>query len=393
MTLKGNIVKLYLFNLIGSICLICPVIVPFFTEWGHLNMTQVMVLQSWYLFWVFALQLPTGALADKFGRKFTISLGIIFAILADLVYIISPNFFIFMAAEFLFGLSTSLTMGSEDAILYDTLKSIRRSYESKKVFGRFASFGILGISIGSLISGFVTSKIGLRMTMAITPVFYVLSLFFILLVKEPKAKTHKKRNYFSIMKEGSRKLFSHRILRTIITDFIFISIITYSLYWLYQPFLRNIGFELRDLGIALLLISIGQIIVMMNYEKIERLLGSKKRLVFLTSFFASLCAIISSLSAIISLKILSLVLIVLAIIMGFSRKPLMISYMNKYIPSSERATTLSGVNMMRTFILILLNPIIGKIADWSIIYSLLIIGVIGLIFSISSKIEEAHLID
>jgi MFS family permease len=78
---------------------------------------------------------------------------------------------------------------------------------------------------------------------------------------------------------------------------------------------------------------------------------------------------------------------------GLSRVPLFQSYMNKYIPSSERATILSTISMFRRFALVIVNPIVGFLVDWSFNYTLIILGVTAVIFSFISKIEEDHLLD
>ncbi|MCD6403644.1 MAG: hypothetical protein J7L59_00460, partial [Nanoarchaeota archaeon] len=93
----------------------------------------------------------------------------------------------------------------------------------------------------------------------------------------------------------------------------------------------------------------------------------------------------------------SLPLVLLSIFLaggfGLGRRPLLTSYMNKYIPSSERATVLSTVSMVRRFVNALANLVVGMMVDWSLSYTLITLGGTAILFSFISKVEEEHLID
>ncbi len=393
MSFKENIKRLYIFNFVASFCLICAVIVPFYTEWGHLNFTQIMILQSWFMFWTFVLQIPTGALADKLGRKKVLVLGLLSGILANIIYVTIPNFLVFMIAEFFFGLSASLFTGSEDALLYDTLKATGMIHRSKSILGRFASFGLLSLALGSLTSGILVKFIGLRLLMLFSAVPYVLSLFILITIKEPPIYRREIIKIKSIIKNTTKLLRGIYPLKIIAVDFIIISIVSYFLWWLYQPLLQNINIDLKYFGIALFSISIIEIILMLNYERLEKILGSKKSLTVMTSALTGLFAILSIGSAFVGLRLFAFVFITLAAGIGLGRRPLMINYLNKYIPPEIRATALSTFGMIRTLSLMILNPVIGWLADWSIELTILAIGIIAVIFSILSRIEEKHLLD
>ena len=51
------------------------VLVLFFTEWGGITLQQALILQSWFMGWMFLLEIPTGTVADYFGRKISLVLS------------------------------------------------------------------------------------------------------------------------------------------------------------------------------------------------------------------------------------------------------------------------------------------------------------------------------
>ncbi|HLM43287.1 MAG TPA: hypothetical protein VK458_05440, partial [Myxococcaceae bacterium] len=75
------------------------------------------------------------------------------------------------------------------------------------------------------------------------------------------------------------------------------------------------------------------------------------------------------------------------------RIPLFSAYINHHIPSEQRATVLSFVSMVRTFAIVLINPLIGVLAEWSLSWTMAILGLGLIAFAAGSRIEERHLVN
>ena len=71
---KKNTRKLVILKLMRSMSLIVPVIALFYTQHG-LSLTQIMLLQSIFSVALFSLEIPTGYISDRFGRKHSIAIG------------------------------------------------------------------------------------------------------------------------------------------------------------------------------------------------------------------------------------------------------------------------------------------------------------------------------
>jgi hypothetical protein len=69
------------------------------------------------------------------------------------------------------------------------------------------------------------------------------------------------------------------------------------------------------------------------------------------------------------------------------------NYFNKHITSDKRATVLSSINVVRRLALAIVSPIIGILADWSFPTTLIILGLIAVLFSFVSRVEEKMLIN
>lgn len=388
---KANIWKIYLFNILGSMMFVSPVLVPFFTDWGGLSFFQIMILQSWFLFWFFIFEIPTGTVADFLGRKHSLLLASLVSVVGAIVYGSTPNFFVFMLGEFLWALSMSLYSGATEAFVYDSLKEINETEKSKKIMGRMESFNLVGIMLGAIFGSLIVVIFDLRATMLFVSIPTSLAFFIGLTFKEPplQEKTESK-SYFTILKEGVKYLHEHKILKILAFDMIFLASIAYFMIWLWQPLLKEANVDIFYFGFVNVAILIIEVIIMNNYERLEKLFRSKKRLVFFSAIITGIGFIIGGLTTFLPFVLLA---IFLAGGFGLSRRPLLISYMNKYIPSEKRATVISTATMFEKMVCAIFNPFVGLLVDWSLSYTLIIIGIAAVFFSLISKVEENHLID
>ena len=153
----NNLNKLYIFGFLYSLSFFGAISIPFFLDWGKLNYFQVFLIQLWFSFWLFVLEVPTGVIADKIGRKMTLILSGLTASLGALLYGLYPNIYLFLLAELIFAIGMALRSGADKAILYDTLIEMKKSKEAKHFFSRYALSQNLGfivaLPIGSLIAG------------------------------------------------------------------------------------------------------------------------------------------------------------------------------------------------------------------------------------------------
>jgi len=83
---EGNIPKLGVVRYLCWMHLMSAVIIPFFREWGRLSFVQIFALQTWFMLMCFLMEVPTGAVADRFGRKVSVALGGFVLAAASLLY-------------------------------------------------------------------------------------------------------------------------------------------------------------------------------------------------------------------------------------------------------------------------------------------------------------------
>ena len=388
---ESNIWKMYADSLFSYMHFIAAVLVPFFTDWGGISYSQVLILNSWYLFCVFILEIPTGTVADFFGRKTSMFLGSIVSILGILTYVSYPNFYVFLAGETILAVAFTLKSGANEALIYDSLKMIGQEERSKKIFSSLESFKMAGILSGALIGSVLAKYGGLKMPLLCMVVPLGLSAIFVAMLKEPSAGEMETRSsYFQLLRGGTEYFAAHRLLRILTLDMVAIGSFTFLVIWSYQMLLKEAGVDIIYFGMVHAMMCLAQIAVMQSFGRFEEYLGGKKRLLVATALIAGIGFIGLGLA-----RSAWVLVFWIAVTAGFglSRTPLYISYMNKFIPSDKRATILSVTSMARNIGICLASLAAASMADWSLKQMILLNGAIILLFALTTRVKEEYLID
>ncbi|MBT3465339.1 MFS transporter [archaeon] len=385
-----NITKLYLTKFFLSLHFIGAVLIPFFMEWGRLTYMQTMLLQSIFVISVTLFEVPTGAVADHYGRRISISIGIIVNILGIIAYTIKPDFFIFVIAEILWALAYALVSGADHALLYDTLKEEKKEKESKKILGKFGSIELIGILIAAPIGSLIAQYFGIVWATKAMIIPFFFSLLISFTIKEPKIKG-KENNYFDTLKSGLSYFKNNKKLKILVFDAVSIFSFSLLIIWTYQLLLKDFNIPIGYFGIIHAIAVLFEVIIMNNFDNLEKMFGSKKKYILFSALVVGFSYLLLAFSTSIYLSI-PLILIVFGI--GITRMTLFTNYLNKFIESHHRATVLSTVSMFAKFGSGLLYPLVGFITEnYSLSLTFFSLGILVLISTTFSKVREDMLID
>lgn len=368
--------KNYVYAFFKNFAFFSGVLVPFFTDWGHVSLFQVQLLQSWFSIWVFALEIPTGAIADKIGRKHSLALGAIFTAIATIIYGSIPSFGVFLLAEFLFAVGYALNSGADQALLYDTLKSQGREGESKQVLGRADAIMLAGMMVAAPVGSLLAARLGLNAPQLLTAIPMLIAGAIAWSIPEPKVHSDSEsQRYTDIIREGFSAIRSNPIIRTLAFDSVVVSAAAYFVVWFYQPYMTNLGIPIIYFGLAHAGLLLSEILVSSNFVTLEKFMGQGKDylknsalLVTSSLIFAAVFRHWTSL----------ILLIVVGGGVGYTRATYIASLANKYIASRHRATILSSIGMIRRLALVPLNPALGAVAAYSLPLAFVVIGLFPL---------------
>ncbi len=376
--LKSNIWKFYFFDIFGAMLFVVPIIVLFWQENG-LNLTQIMILQSLFSIAMVILEVPTGYLADIYGRKNIMLLSGISFLLAISVYSIGFSFTSFLVAELFFALALSFYSGTSSAFIYDTLAELKQEKEYSKIWGRAKYYGLLAMAFSQIIGGFV-GKINFRWAFYLSIPFYFLLIPIALSFQEPKR--HKplieKNHLHNLSKIFKFSFFENIKLRWLIVFSAVITSLNSVGLWLYQPYFKLSGVDIAYFGIIFASFQIVAAVSSKYAHKIEKKLGAKISLIILVPIIFLGYLLMSKIVFWFSF----IFIFMFQFVRGFS-EPVFSDYVNKLAPSNIRATVLSVQSLVEKLLYAVLIPFIGWIADvYSLLQALTLAGVLTLVFGV-----------
>ncbi|HKS71174.1 MAG TPA: MFS transporter, partial [Ktedonobacterales bacterium] len=132
-----------------------PVLASIGGEW-RLNRGQLGLISSIFFFTYAALQIPTGLLADRFGRKLLLVPGYVLFGVATLLSALAPNYGVFLLLAACAGLGEGTYYPTQFSLSSEALPARIRGLGSAIINSGQA----FGISLGLILSGFVAFNLG-----------------------------------------------------------------------------------------------------------------------------------------------------------------------------------------------------------------------------------------
>ena len=156
LTLKNNIKTIYWMFFFQSFMIVIAVFVPLLQRHG-LSMSQVLQTQALFAFVVAMTEVPSGYLADLWGRKNTIIIGQGLMALGYLYLLQADSFVDFLVYEVFMGLGISLSSGADLALLYDTQTALNAGGQAGVAPGKHISRLVALEGYGGAVSGLTAS--------------------------------------------------------------------------------------------------------------------------------------------------------------------------------------------------------------------------------------------
>ncbi|QIB27323.1 MFS transporter [Caloranaerobacter azorensis] len=364
MGITRNIKTYYIYSIFADLLILGPILVLFLIAKG-LSFTEIMLLQSVAAISVVIFEVPTGAFADKFGRKISILIGAILWSVSLLIYIIGNEFPVFILAEIIFSLGATLKSGADTALIYDSLKSIGREREFQSIEGYARSLSLYAQAVGSIIAGFVY-KVNIFLPFYISIGFMLIAAITTLNFIEPSIEGKKGKygnNYFKQIKESGIYIARHEKIKAIMMFSMIFFIFYRAGFWFFQPYMESVEIPVEYFGIIFFIFNIVAAITSKRCHLIMEKTKSRT-----LSFMAFLIIVSFVLLGIIRIWIGVLAILLQQMARGLYR-PVTTKYLNKHIPSDKRATILSFQSLITNIAVAVTLPFMGVLKDSTDIFN------------------------
>jgi DHA1 family quinolone resistance protein-like MFS transporter len=355
-----------------------------------LSLFEVNALDSIVLLSVFLAEVPTGIIADRIGRKWSVMIGLLLHATGEGLVLFGYSFPAFAVMCVLIGTGFAFQSGATESLIYDTLPEEGRENAMKRAMGSIGGAGNLGFVIspllGSLIVAGLTQDQFARAIVLTASSIYLAALFAITL-KEPPTPYHTARPHpLAILRGGLGELRESRPLQRIAGVTIFLAF-GGALISLVPP-----HFVVHDAPTFLIGASLAFGSLLASFTQkyayvLESLLGRRAGLVVATILPGVLFLLLALASG--AYSIFGLVVLIYGV--GPMRMPLMSAYQNAHISSGRRATVLSLINMLATLWSAIGSLIAGALADRSIPLVFVLTGGVVLLTVAAFRVDKIPL--
>jgi len=352
-----NIPRLYLIKISKWFNMVMPIMLLFYKSNG-LGSYELFVLKAIYSVAVVVMEIPSGWMADVWGRKKTLILGSILGSLGFLIYSFSYNFWAFVSAEIVLGIGLSFISGADSALLYDSLKADNKTDKYTREEGRITSAGNFAEALAGIVSGLLV-YFSLR-----TPFYFqfgvaTLAIPAAFTLIEPKIhSTDHVHSIKKLVKNIRNTLVFNTNLRIAILLSAITGTATLSFAWLVQPFFVAIGLPEELFGIFWTALNLSVGISSVFAYKIELFLGKRWSVLGVILLLSSGYFFTG-----ISISYWGFGFLFLFYLVRGIATPIFKNYINQYTDSEVRATMLSVRNFFIRMAFAGIGPLLGWITD------------------------------
>ncbi|MBT3622010.1 MAG: MFS transporter [Flavobacteriales bacterium] len=387
MQLRHNILKMYLLKAVLWFMVAMPIIVLFFQEHG-LSLTEVMLLQGIYSLSVALFEIPSGYIADIFGRKQTIVFSTILSFIGYLVFSFYGGFYAFAIAQILVGIGGSLMSGSDSALIYDTLLETESKSSYTKIEGRNYAIGNFSEALAGVLGGFLAvSSIYLPIYVQTTILFFSIPIALTLVEPTMHEENKLDRSFKAIMGVVKFSLVDNTRLRWLIIYSSAMGVATLSMAWFAQPFFKEVGVPLAYFGILWAGLNFSAGLTSFNAHQFDKKENNYKMLIYL-----SLAMFISFILLGFNNSIYGLFFIFIIYLLRGIVTPILRNAINVNTTSNKRATVLSIRSFIIRISFAICAPILGYIAEnYALSTSFYVLAIVVGSFSLLASLRLSSL--
>ncbi len=321
-----------------------------------INIQQATTLQLIGLVTRVIAEIPTGAMSDLIGKKKTLFAAFTLTAIGETMMAFTSDYTGFVFIFILINIGYSLSSGTMDAFIYDSLVELKSENKYPKVLSKINAYTYASTALATIVGGFLFRYWG-GLPFLLTGVAKALGILIVMLTTEPKVDTFKFSftNFLAQTKRGFVQLLQPKLIRSTLIILLIGSFSTVSYEILDDVAVVDWGYNALGISILYTFVIVVAIPSSFLYEKI-----SKK----ISHFYIILIAILILagnylFAPFVNIAIWSSIFLI-RVIYSPIEKAAILDILNSATSSNVRATTLSTYELLVKIPFVILGVPIGS---------------------------------
>jgi MFS family permease len=337
-----------------------------------LSNTEAFAANAFFTLGQVVFEVPTGVVADTWGRRASYMLGTLTLLVSTLLYLwmwyIQAPFWGWALSSVFLGLGFTFFSGATEAWLVDGLTFSKYEGDLDSVFARGSVVGGAAMLTGSVAGGYIAqiSNLGVPYIIrsAVLGLTFIIALIFMkdLGFTPDKSQTIPKQMR-KIFKASIDNGLKRPAVRWVMLGAPFAAGASFYAFYAMQPYLLELFGKSEAYGIAGLAAAViagAQIVGGLLVKQIRKLFSRRTHAIILSTVLSVVALAVIGWTS--SFWVAIVLLVVWAMVFA-AVTPIRQAYLNGIIPSEQRATVLSFDSLMGSSGAVFSQPALGRVAD------------------------------
>ncbi|MDA0301651.1 MAG: MFS transporter [Chloroflexi bacterium] len=337
--------------------------VIYLLDFRDLTLAQVGLMEAFYWGVKLLLEMPSGAFADRFGRRTTFWVGLVIEGAGVIMFAFASNFTILLASYVLWSGGFSFRSGNDQAYIYDALAVDGRQSEFSTRAGMFEAMTTGAFTIAGIGGAWLASVTTLQVPMVLGVIPYLAGAVCIALMQEPPRVigARGRLRYVETVRTAIGALRGNPLVRYALLAQIAIGTAMIASILLMQPFLQQQGVSLAWFGVLQTPATLAGAAAALASARVARALGIHRLAAW------TLASTVGGLIVLASFDHAGAFagFIAIQVALGLAG-PAISGYVNDRTDSSIRATTMSVVPLGTSLTFMVAGPFAGVAGDTSL---------------------------
>jgi MFS family permease len=327
-----------------------------------LSLSQAALIDVTFFVAAAFAEVPTGIVADRFGRKTSMVAGATLMSLGILGWTFAPTLPLIIVAYVAMGVGITFLSGAEDAFFYESVRASGRGDDYPRLLGRISAIFPGALALGSVASGLLAT-IDVILPFLIAGLVLLITLGIVLSFKEPQTAEpsdgQARPSFGQVLRQSLTLLRARPTLRYPILYLAIVPLASFMVESVFvQPQALALGVPLAGIGVIVMAVQFTNMVGSAWSNRVRAHVGEGRVL------YTAPMVICSSLMVLAALQVLPALLLIG--VMGFLTavvRPILLSRIQDELTDDIRATMLSMQSLTFTVVAAMSQPTLGAIAD------------------------------